>query len=93
MATPAARFIRVSGDTQDERSQVADRDRAAEREGLEFVLPDFQLHAVSGRKGVRKHLDALEAALDAVQTGQISAIVVAHSSRLTRLDSREAQWA
>jgi hypothetical protein len=91
MATPAARFIRVSGDTQDERSQVADCDRAAEREGLEFVVPDFQLHAVSGSKGDKRHLSALDAAIQAIRAGLITVIVVAHSSRLSRLDPREAQ--
>ena len=90
MAIPAARFIRVSGDTQDERSQIADCDRAAEREGLEFVLPDFQLHAVSGSKGEKRHLEALDRALAAIEAGQIRAIVVAHSSRLTRLDPDDA---
>jgi len=55
----AARFIRVSSDKQDERSQVADCDRTAEREDLEFVLPDFQLHAVSGYKGHIRHADTL----------------------------------
>jgi hypothetical protein len=91
MSTPAARFIRVSGDTQDERSQIADCDRAAEREGLEFALPDFQLHAVSGSKGDKRHLSALDAALQAIRAGLITVIVVAHSSRLSRLDPREAQ--
>jgi DNA invertase Pin-like site-specific DNA recombinase len=90
MATAAARLIRVSGDTQDERSQVGDCDEVAERENLVFTVPDFQLHAVSGSKGVKKHLDALAAALELVRAGQIQAIVVAHSSRLTRLDPDEA---
>jgi Resolvase, N terminal domain len=68
---PAARFIRVSGDTQDERSQVNDCDRAAGREGYTFVRPDFQLHAVSGSKGVKKHLDALDEALAAIRSGRV----------------------
>lgn len=87
---PAARFIRVSGDTQDEASQAGDCDAVAAREGLAFTLPDFQLHAVSGSKGDKRHLAALEAALEAIRSGEIAAIVVAHSSRLTRLSPDEA---
>lgn len=88
--TPAARFIRVSGDTQDEKSQVRDCDTVAGANGLEFVMPDFQLHAVSGSKGDKRHLAALGNALAAIRSGTICALVVAHSSRLTRLKPDEA---
>lgn len=85
-----ARLIRVSGDSQDERSQIRDCDIAAQREGVTIIREDFQLHAVSGYKGAKKHTDALEAVLAAIRAGELDCIIVAHSSRLTRRDPDEA---
>jgi Resolvase, N terminal domain len=77
-------FIRVSGSKQDEESQLADCERAADREGVTLTGEPFRLHAVSGYKPNKKHRDALDDALAAIESGDIQAIVVAHSSRLTR---------
>jgi len=77
-------FIRVSGNTQDEESQLGDCQRAADREGVTLTGEPFRLHAVSGFKANKKHRDALDDALAVIESGEITAIVVAHSSRLTR---------
>ena len=84
---PWARLIRVSGSSQDEDSQRADCDRKARDIGL--AMPharEFRLHAVSAYKGTKRHLGMLSDVLAAIERGEISAVVVAHSSRLDRRD-------
>jgi DNA invertase Pin-like site-specific DNA recombinase len=94
MTTSALSIIRVSGDGQDESSQRGSCKRAADREGLN-ITREIQLHAVSGFKGAPRHLAAMADALNAVRTGEVQAIVVAHSSRAARLPHRDVirwQW-
>ena len=84
---PWARVIRVSGSSQDENSQRADCDRKASEVGL--AMPharEFPLHAVSAYSGKKRHLGMLDEVLTAIESGEIAAVVVAHSSRLDRRD-------
>lgn len=91
-SSSAISIIRVSGDGQDETLQRASCQKASEREGLTLTR-EIQLHAVSGYKGDKRHLAALADALSAVRSGEVSAIVVAHSSRASRLDHRSVlRW-
>lgn len=90
----ALSIIRVSGDAQDETTQRGSCTTAAAREHLHLV-DEIQLHAVSGFKGDKRHLAAMDEALARVRSGEVSAIVVAHSSRAARLPHRDVmrwQW-
>lgn len=88
----ALSIIRVSNDTSDETTQRTSCADAAKREDLTLVR-EIPLHAVSGFKGDKRHLAAMADALAAVRSGEVSAVVVAHSSRLARLPHRDvARW-
>src|ERR1700722_10476736 len=93
MTLPAIGILRVSGDDQDEQAQRADVLTAAEREGF-TVTRWIELHAVSGYKGDKRHLAALDNAKLAVINGEAKAVVIAHSSRAGRLAPRTMlRWA
>lgn len=89
MAEKCARFLRVSGGSQDEENQVADVDGLIAERGYE-VVRTFTLHAKSASKG--EQAGALAAMIDDIANGRYSVVVAWHSDRIDRRGPKFA-WA
>jgi DNA invertase Pin-like site-specific DNA recombinase len=83
----AARWFRVSSDTQDEAHQVNEVDGHISARGYE-VARTFKLHDVSASKS--EHEPQLDELLGDIRARRYTVVVIAHSSRLDRRGVDEA---
>jgi DNA invertase Pin-like site-specific DNA recombinase len=85
---PTLEFIRVSSGSQDESTQVTTLDDYADGNNL-HVVKRMVLHGYSASKGEQE--PALRAAVEGIEQGKWSLIIVTDSSRLDRRDDQDAQ--